>query len=361
VKRQARDLTEELWLEKVYFTTEETFPTVLRRSQVVALEVVGISPVEHALSEVEKKTKDLASMNLRFQSLAKTGHQVSTNQLSMALNSAVDAPLDTGIASYREIFFNPDYVARHPDRADLVERLKVAVDEQVRPHLNSYPQFTDPCLAFLFKVRVIDDCLKLHGVLCPPEFAPFHETLEKFFRKNFREEIRRLGLDDSPLSPSIVRVTSQYEQSMIRSISSSNASSSTTRPFLIPPLQLGKPILTPPPQSPRSSETPADILLPSVKQTALQQHLANLVRNGINGVATPGETSNGTSSYPSAESPHNSIVNVGGSGINGINGTPSAQSVHNSTLGSLGSFGSLRERLSRLGSLNFGRRGPNHS
>lgn len=45
---------------------------------------------------------------------------------------------------------------------------------------------------------MIDSCLKLHGQLCPPEMLAFHATLEKFFRKNFAEEIQRLSVDYSP-------------------------------------------------------------------------------------------------------------------------------------------------------------------
>jgi hypothetical protein len=122
---------EEVWLEKTYFTTEEAFPTVLRRSEVVAMEVLEISPIENALHEVELKTKELASLNLRYTALAKTAQVVSTNALSMCLNSAVDAPVDGGISSYRQIFFNPDYIARCPERTELVEKLRKAIDDQV--------------------------------------------------------------------------------------------------------------------------------------------------------------------------------------------------------------------------------------
>ena len=126
-----RDGGEEIWLEKTYFTTEEAFPTVLRRSEVVAMEVLEISPIENALTEVESKTKELASLNMRYASLAKTAQAVSTNALSMSLNSAVDAPVEGGISSYRQLFFASDYVARYPERAELVEKLRKAIDEQV--------------------------------------------------------------------------------------------------------------------------------------------------------------------------------------------------------------------------------------
>ncbi|KAF8070275.1 C2 domain in Dock180 and Zizimin proteins-domain-containing protein [Lyophyllum atratum] len=321
IKKTTRDGTEEIWLEKTYFTTEEAFPTVLRRSEVVALEVAEISPLENALSEVELKTKELAALNMKYQALAKTSQLVSTNALAMSLNSAVDAPMNTGIASYRQLFFSPDYVARNPERAELVDKLRAAIDDQV---------------------RVIDSCLKLHGHLCPPEFIPFHETLEKFFKKNFREEIRRLAVDG--LSESISPVQSQnnassssyqhslYEQSLQRTMSTS----STTRGnFVLPPLQLGQSSMTPPssssytPQSPTSTKN----LPPHLKQTPLQRHLAHLARHGINGVSSaPGE--NG-----------------------GSDSLMSGTSVAPSHVGSLGSFGSLKGRFSRFGSLSFRRRG----
>jgi dedicator of cytokinesis protein 3 len=122
---------EETWLEKTFYTTEETFPTVLRRSEVVNMDVAEISPLENALQEVEEKTKELAGLHQKFQALAKTTQDVSTNALAMCLNSAVDAPLNTGIASYRQIFFSPDYIARNPERAEMVEKLRSAIDEQV--------------------------------------------------------------------------------------------------------------------------------------------------------------------------------------------------------------------------------------
>lgn len=96
------------------------------------MEVVEISPLENALQEVEEKTKELSALHVKYQALAKTTQDVSTNALAMGLNSAVDAPQNTGIASYRQIFFGPDYIARHPERAELVEKLRAAIDEQVR-------------------------------------------------------------------------------------------------------------------------------------------------------------------------------------------------------------------------------------
>jgi dedicator of cytokinesis protein 3 len=126
-----RDGNEETWIEKTYFTTEESFPAVLRRSEVVAVEVIELSPVESALLEVELKNKELNALHMKYSMLAKTAQVVSTNPLSMALNGVVDTPAGGGIASYRASFLVRDYATRFPERKELVDKLRAAVDEQV--------------------------------------------------------------------------------------------------------------------------------------------------------------------------------------------------------------------------------------
>ncbi|KAL0072827.1 Deoxycytidine kinase 1 [Marasmius tenuissimus] len=127
----ARDRAEEVWIEKTYYKTEDKFPTVLRRSQVVEMEVAMISPLENALEEVQLKTKELAALELKYQSLEKTTQDVSTNALSKALDAVVDSPTNAGITAYRQLFFDPEYVSGNPDRVELIDKLRAAVDEQV--------------------------------------------------------------------------------------------------------------------------------------------------------------------------------------------------------------------------------------
>jgi len=130
ITRLDRDGNEETWLEKTSFTTEQPFPTVLRRSDITDWEVIETSPVGNAVHEVEQKTRELASFHLRYAALAKTAQVFSTNALSMSLNGAVDPPAD-GLPIYREIFFDPAYAAKHPDRVEMIERLRAAIDDQV--------------------------------------------------------------------------------------------------------------------------------------------------------------------------------------------------------------------------------------
>ena len=132
ISKPGPDGNEEIWLEKTYLTTEEAFPTVLRRSEVVDVGIDEISPVEIALQEVQAKTRELAALNVRYAALAKTGQTGSTNVLSMTLNSVVDTGIDPGVALFRQSFLTGDYVARFPDRVEQVEKLRAAIDDQVR-------------------------------------------------------------------------------------------------------------------------------------------------------------------------------------------------------------------------------------
>lgn len=91
-----------------------------------------ISPIEIALREVESRTRELAGLNLRYSALSKTAQNVPTTPLTMSLNAAVDAPANTGIALFKQSFLTSDYIVRFPDRAEQVEKLRNAIDDQVR-------------------------------------------------------------------------------------------------------------------------------------------------------------------------------------------------------------------------------------
>jgi dedicator of cytokinesis protein 3 len=152
-----RDGIEETCLEKTYFTTEESFPTVLKRSEIVAFEVNEITPVEIALAEVVQKNKELAAVNMKYSALAKAAQDISTNPLTMALNSVVDVPAGAGISSYRTSFFAPEYATKHPERGEFVDKLRSAVDQQVCNQCQS-PRLTHSCMANIRSASSIVVC-----------------------------------------------------------------------------------------------------------------------------------------------------------------------------------------------------------
>ena len=206
---------------------------------------------------------------------------------------------------------------------------------------------------------MIDACLKLHGQLCPPEFISFQSTLESFFQKNFSDDIRRLNLDTTPAAIQRERSMDLRSSSYEQSLRPSTSTVSTMRAFVIPPLNLGRPLVSPAPMSPSSSCSPADAAPP--QQTPLQKHLAHLARHGIHGVSSAPADAARSATF-SSESLHTSFMNVGLGGAQngttgmGVGAQNSGTSMVASTMGSR-SFNSLKGKFSRFGSLNFGRRG----
>lgn len=204
---------------------------------------------------------------------------------------------------------------------------------------------------------MIDSCLKLHGQLCPSQMIGFHSTLESFFRKNFQEEIQRLSVDVPPSEAADIRhqqavtASSPYQQSTNEPQSGGSvkdSGSGTRGQFTGAPLDLARTPLDPPPLTGHTNGPITGEHAASAKQTPLQRHLAHLARHGFNGVAS-GPRDHTSRDSISEGSPHDSYVNGTGMPIN----VQSSASVTGSTLGSIGS---LRGRISRFGSLNFGRR-----
>ncbi len=113
----------------------------------------------------------------------------------------------------------------------------------------------------------------------------FHETLEKFFHKNFQEEIHRLSFEIPPepaTTPTLSQPYGSYAPSLTDAPSVVNSSTSITFPPLaIPPLQLPGSHITPS-QSPPPTPFTSSVAQP----TRLQQHIAHLARHGMNAVAS---------------------------------------------------------------------------
>ncbi|KAG8846100.1 hypothetical protein FRB96_002079 [Tulasnella sp. 330] len=166
------------WTEKTFYTTEESFPTVLRRSEIIDVQIVQTSPIDNAIQSVETRTRELQMLEMKYSTLAQTGTAIPTNPLAAALNNVVDMPEDGGIVMFRQVFLDQKYLAEHPEEVDAMHRLNMAIEDHV---------------------RVIGRCLALHNSLCSPEMRSFQNILERFFRKNFADEIERLNMVDEPL------------------------------------------------------------------------------------------------------------------------------------------------------------------
>ncbi|CAO3587767.1 unnamed protein product [Absidia cylindrospora] len=161
-----------LWTERTTFTSEDIFPGIALRSKILSIELHEISPIENAVEAMNNKTAELIILEKTYSAYLKNSEaDVNLNPFSMALNGAVDAPVNGGVPLYKKAFLSPYYGKKHPGMRHLVEKLKKAIDEQV---------------------IVIDRCLDTHDQLVSTEMRPFHNNLVELYKKNFVDDITYL-------------------------------------------------------------------------------------------------------------------------------------------------------------------------
>ncbi|KAI8822639.1 uncharacterized protein EV422DRAFT_524834 [Fimicolochytrium jonesii] len=226
----------ELWTEKIVLVTQDRFPFLSRRNPVVRVEIFELSPIENAVIAVRGKTRQLLELEKRYApfagavgskplrhssdlgprrayvaarsagegSLGQNGGSSlsaaalvqprnsveipSVNPFTMALNGAVDAPVNGGVPMYKRAFLSREYRAQAEDQGKdiLVNLLERAIEEQV---------------------EAIHRCLMVHDIVVPKPMRPLHEELIGLFNKNYADDITRLGL--STLRPTPATSTAQ--------------------------------------------------------------------------------------------------------------------------------------------------------
>ncbi|CAG8566604.1 19239_t:CDS:2, partial [Racocetra fulgida] len=130
----------DLWTEKTILVSEDHFPTVLRRSEVVQVTMIEVSPIENAVAAMKAKNRELIALEAKYNAYltaAKPVDKINTNPLSMSLNGAVDAPVNGGVPMYKKAFFSSDFLASNPDKETFVNSLKEAIEEQttIQPNI----------------------------------------------------------------------------------------------------------------------------------------------------------------------------------------------------------------------------------
>ncbi|KAL7272558.1 Deoxycytidine kinase 1 [Rhizina undulata] len=152
------------WTEKTTFTTSESFPTILRRSEIIQVVTERVSPIENAIEAVTKKTADISALERKYSEL-KGSESQNVGPFSMALSTAIESPTNGGVAIYRELL----------DDEDLKLELRNALRTAILDH-----------------VAILKKCLSLHGRLANNQLRPIHENMTRYFERNFAEEIGAL-------------------------------------------------------------------------------------------------------------------------------------------------------------------------
>lgn len=159
----------DLWVEKTTYETYQSFPTIVKRSEIKAVTTQKISPLENALNLLISKTNDLVDLEASFKN--GKADQSIISRLDLVLSGAVDSPVNGGIQIYRA-FLEDEDLRVEPKSAPLIAALEQA---------------------FLEYASAIQRCLVIHGKVVPVTLKPLHLSLVELFSRNFAPELTTLA------------------------------------------------------------------------------------------------------------------------------------------------------------------------
>lgn len=95
--------TKEITVEKTVYTTAEAFPTILRRSEIVAVGSVTLTPLQTAIERTTRKTVELLALEKKVAE----GEESAFTALTQELMFAVDTTQETSVANYHDLLPKP--------------------------------------------------------------------------------------------------------------------------------------------------------------------------------------------------------------------------------------------------------------
>ncbi|MCJ1262863.1 hypothetical protein MMC22_002733 [Lobaria immixta] len=115
------------WIEKTVFSTAESFPNILRRSEIVGVDVLCLSPLQTALERTSRKTSEIALLDKRI----RDGDDSGFAALTEAINNSVDPSSVSSVAQYHQLLPEPieynDDDLEEPPLEPLQNALKLAL------------------------------------------------------------------------------------------------------------------------------------------------------------------------------------------------------------------------------------------
>ncbi|KAI5369217.1 putative SH3 domain, dedicator of cytokinesis, C2 DOCK-type domain, DOCKER domain-containing protein [Septoria linicola] len=177
-RHPARDIpiTEQV-VEKIIYTAAEEFPTILRRSEIVNIEIITLLPIEAAIERTTRKTQELLAMEKRIASGADEG---AMSRLTDDLLSSVDPDSDTSVARYRGLLPASESADSQSIDPSLYGR---SVDLPLEPMQSALK------VALLDHALAIRRCLALYK---REQYLPARAELLPRFEANFQHELNIL-------------------------------------------------------------------------------------------------------------------------------------------------------------------------
>lgn len=164
---------EHVWSAQVFVVTEDTFPNLQRRLEIVQGSEVVRSPIENATLAVATKNAELgdivaklaASSSLAQSNSSASSSDTKVDRLSMALNGILDAAVNGGTAKYRGAFLSPKFI----DDAKANKKLLEHIYDLQKVLMN--------------QMQVVARGLALHAELCPSTLLGLQKRLESQYER----------------------------------------------------------------------------------------------------------------------------------------------------------------------------------
>ncbi|TEY77328.1 hypothetical protein BOTCAL_0056g00370 [Botryotinia calthae] len=162
--------------EKIIYTTVDTFPTILSRSEIVSVDRYKLDAYQTALERIIRKTQEMTAVEKRIAD----GEDEIAPLLVEALTISVDPNSESSIERYRELLPNP--IQSEDEEGEIVE---------LGPIENA------------LKIALIDHAIMIKRCLDMFAKSPnllSQDDLQDYFEQTFASELASLQIHQPPLS-----------------------------------------------------------------------------------------------------------------------------------------------------------------
>ena len=129
--------------EKIIYTTSEAFPTVLRRSEIVSVDLLMLNSVQTGLERIIRKTQEMAAVEKRVMD----GEEDMGPLLIESLGVSVNPTSDASVARYRDLIPTPN-----PSDEDEVEEIELTpLENALKTALIDHAILIKRCLSHFSK------------------------------------------------------------------------------------------------------------------------------------------------------------------------------------------------------------------
>ena len=326
------------WIEKTVYTTQEPLPTILRRSEVISVDTIRLSPLQTAVERTSRKTAELAS----FERRVLNGDDTGFSNLTESIISSVDPTSMATVAQYRGLV---------PKRAEGEDE-----EDEDSPGPELSPMENALQIGLLDHVFMIKHCLTHYST---PTHLGTQSSLTDSLNHTFAPEMALL----QTIPPAFEAAQPEFQDPLASppppsaSFSLTNGDSVTTNSALPPVPDLVSPKTTVPPTGSKSRLSFGMRKAPSFGSTNSTKQQQQAQPNGS--ISAPSDhsssrnNSNRTTTVPLIFHPsgmRNDTNGVGYSTSNGSLDRPlTSQSSKSSSTGNVAGAGRMKKRLSSLG------------